>query len=88
MKRRRYSEEQIIRILKEVENGGSVAEVARQYGVSEPTIFRWRKKYSGLGESELRRLKSLEEENRRLRKIVSEQALDIDALKELLAKNW
>ncbi len=88
MKKRRYSEEQIIRILKEVESGKAVAEVARQYGVSEPTLFRWKKRYGGLSESELKRLKSLEEENRRLKKIVAQQALDNDALKELLRKNF
>ena len=88
MKKRRYSEEQIIRILKEVESGRAVAEVARQYGVSEATIFRWKKRYGGLGESELKRLKALEEENRRLKKIVAQQAMDNDALRELLSKNW
>ncbi len=88
MKRRRYGETQIIGILKEVEGGKAVAEVARQYGVSEPTIFRWKKRYAGLSESELKRLNALEEENRRLKKIVAQQALDNDALRELLSKNW
>ena len=88
MKRRRYSETQIIGILKEVEGGKAVADVARQYGVSEPTIFRWKKRYAGLSESELKRMKALEEENRRLKKIVAQQALDNDALRELLSKNW
>ena len=88
MKRKRYTEGQIIRILKEVEGGKAVAEVARQYGVSEPTIFRWKKKYAGLNESELKRMKALEEENRRLKKIVAQQAMDNDVLRELLSKNW
>lgn len=88
MKRKRYSEEQIIRILREIEGGKAVAEVARQYGVSEPTLFRWKTRYGGLSETELRRLKALEEENRRLKKIVAQQALDNDALKELLRKNF
>ena len=88
MKKKRYSEEQVIRILREVESGSPVAEVARQYGVSEPTIFRWKRRYGGLSESELKRLKALEEENRRLKKIVAQQALDNDALKELLRKNF
>jgi len=88
MKRRRYSEEQIIRILREVEGGKPLAEVACQYGVSEPTVFRWKKRYGGLSEVELKRLKALEEENRRLKKIVAQQALDNDALKELLSKNF
>ena len=88
MKKKRYTEAQIIRILKEVEGGKAVAEVARQYGVSGPTIFRWKKKYGGLDESELKRMKALEEENRRLKKIVAQQAMDNDVLRELLSKNW
>lgn len=84
----RYSEAQIIRILKEVENGTSVAEVCRQYGVAEQTVYRWRNKYGGLDTSELQRLRELEAENSRLKKIVAQQALDIDALKEVVAKKW
>jgi putative transposase len=84
----RYKEEQIIRILKEVENGMTVAEVCRQYAVSEQTVYRWRSKYSGIATSELQRLRALEAENSRLKKIVAQQALDIDALKELTAKKW
>lgn len=84
----RYSEAQIIRILKEVENGMSVAEVCRQYSVAEQTVYRWRNKYGGLDTSELQRLRELEAENSRLKKIVAQQALDIDALKELVAKKW
>lgn len=88
MKGKRYSEEQILSVLKEVEGGKAVAEVCREHGVSEPTIYRWRSKYGGLEESELRRLKELEAENRRLRHVVSEQALDIAALKEVVSKKW
>jgi putative transposase len=84
----RYTEEQIIRILKEVESGTTVAEVCRQYGVSEQTVYRWRNKYGGLETSELQRLRALEAENSRLKKIVAQQALDIDALKDLVAKKW
>ena len=84
----RYKEKQIIRILKEVENGTTVAEVCRQYGVSEQTVYRWRSKYAGMAMSELQRLRELEAENNRLKKIVAQQALDIDALKELAAKKW
>jgi len=84
----RYTEEQIIRILKEVESGMTVAEVCRQYAVSEQTVYRWRSKYSGIATSELQRLRTLEAENSRLKKIVAQQALDIDALKELTAKKW
>ncbi len=84
----RYSEEQIIRILKEVENGISVAEVCRKYGVSEQTVYRWRTKYGGLEASELQRLRELEAENARLKKIVAQQALNIDVLKEVVSKKW
>jgi putative transposase len=84
----RYSEEQIIRILKDVEAGTSVAEVCRKYGVSEQTVYRWRSKYGGLETSELQRLRELETENARLKKIVAQQVLDIDALKDLVSKKW
>jgi putative transposase len=84
----RYKEEQIIRILKEVESGTTVAEVCRKYAVSEQTVYRWRSKYSGIETSELQRLRELEAENSRLKKIVAQQALDLDALKDLVAKKW
>ena len=84
----RYKEEQIIRILKEVEGGTTVAEVCRKYAVSEQTVYRWRSKYNGIETSELQRLRELEAENSRLKRIVAQQALDIDALKELAAKKW
>lgn len=84
----RYKEEQIIRILKEVETGTSVAEVCRKYGVSEQTVYRWRSRYGGLETSELQRLRELEAENSRLKRIVAQQALDIDALKEVVSKKW
>lgn len=88
MKGKRYSEEQIIRILREVESGKSVAQVCREQGVSEQTVYRWRSKYNGMDIAELRRLKELEEENRRLKKLVADQALDIQILKEVNAKKW
>ena len=88
MKRKRYSEEQIIKILKEVEGGIPLEEVCRKYGVSEQTVYRWKSKYGGLEISELKRLKQLEEENRRLKKLVADQALDIQMLKEVTSKNW
>jgi len=84
----RYKEEQIIRILKEVENGISVSEVCRKYGVAEQTVYRWRSKYGGLETSELQRLRELEAENGRLKRIVAQQALDIDVLKEVVSKKW
>lgn len=84
----RYKEEQIIRILKEVDSGISVAEVCRKYGVAEQTVYRWRNKYGGLDTSELQRLRELEAENSRLKRIVAQQALDIDVLKEVVSKKW
>jgi len=88
MKKKRYTEEQIVRILVEVERGKAIIDACREYGVSDQTIRRWREKYGGLSVSELMRLKALEDENRRLKKIVAEQAMDIDALKDLLSKKW
>ena len=84
----RYKEEQIIRILKQVENGIGVSEVYRKYGVAEQTVYRWRSKYGGLETSELQRLRELEAENGRLKRIVAQQALDIDVLKEVVSKKW
>ena len=86
MKGKRYREEQIIRMLGEVETGKPVGEVCRAYNVSEATLYRWRRHYRGMDETQLRRLKELEAENGRLKKIVAQQALDIDVLKELLGK--
>jgi putative transposase len=87
MKRARFSEEQIISILKEAEAGGKVTELCRRHGSSDATFYTWRSKYGGLEISEMRRLRQLEEENRRLKSIVADQALDIRALKDVLAKN-
>ena len=88
MKRKRYSEEQIVRILGEVGNGQSIAKTCRKYGVSEQTVYRWRSKYGGMEVSEVRRMKELEEENGRLKRIVAQQAMDIDALKDVVSKKW
>jgi len=88
MKRKRYSEEQIVRILGEIRGGQSVAETCRKYGVSEGTVHRWKSKYGAMGVGQVKRLKQLEEENIRLKKIVAQQAMDNDALKDLLSKNW
>ena len=84
--KKRYTEEQIVKILKEVESSGKLTEACRRYGVSEATIYNWRKRYGGLEVSELRKLKTLEEENRRLKRIVADKELDLDALKALLEK--
>ena len=88
MRRSRYTEEQIIKVLREQESGIKVPELCRKYGVSEQTFYRWKSKYGGMSVSEVRRLKALEEENRRLKQIVDEQALDIRALKAALEKKY
>ena len=88
MKARQYTEEQIIAVLREGEAGAKAADLCRKYGMSDATYYNWKSKYAGLTVSELKRLKALEEENRRLKQIVGEQALDIRALKELLSKNF
>lgn len=85
---KRYTERQIIGILKKVEDGKTVTQVCREHGVSEQSVYRWRSKYGGMDVSELRRLKQLEEENRRLKAIVAEQAMDIQLLKEINTKKW
>lgn len=86
MRKSRYSQEQIIAILKEAERG-PVMEVIRRHGIAQKTYYNWKAKYGGLEISEARRLKALEEENRRLKKLVADQALDISLLKELLGKD-
>jgi len=88
MARNRYTEEQIIRVLQEAEAGTKVAELCRKYGISEATYYNWKTKYAGMTVSELRRLKTLEAENRRLKQIVAEQTLDMQTLKDLLRKNF
>jgi len=88
MRRSRFSDEQITTILKEHEAGGGAAAVCRRHGISEQTLYRWKAKYGGMQPSETKRLKALEEENARLKRLVAEQALDNQALKELLRKNW
>ncbi len=88
MVRKRYTEEQIIGVLNESEAGGKTGELCRKHGMSEATFYKWRAKYAGLTLNELKRLRVLEEENRRLKQIVAQQTLDNWALKELLAKNF
>jgi putative transposase len=88
MVRKKYTEEQIIAVLREGEAGAKVTDLCRKYGISDATYYNWKARYAGLTVSELKRLKALEEENRRLKQIVGEQALDIRALKDLLSKNF
>jgi putative transposase len=88
MRRKKYTEEQIIAVLKEGEAGAKIGELCRKYGMSDATYYNWKRKYAGMTVSDVRRLKALEDENRRLKQIVAEQALDNRALKELLSKNF
>ena len=88
MKRSRFSEEQIIGILKEHQAGLSAAEICRKYGISDATFYNWRSKYGGMDVSDAKRLKALEDENRKLKKLLAESMLDVATLKELLGKNF
>jgi putative transposase len=88
MKRKRFSEEPIIAVLREQEAGTMTADLARKHGISEATLYNWKAKYGGLDVSEARRLKALEDENRKLKKLLAESLLDNAALKELLSKKW
>ena len=88
MKRARFTEEQIIGVLREHEAGSKTADLARKRGVSEATLYNWKAKYGGMDVSEAKRLKQLEDENVRLKKLLAEQMLDAAALRELLAKKW
>jgi len=88
MKRSRFSEEQIIGILKEHQAGLSAADLCRKHGISDATFYNWRSKYGGMEASEAKRLKALEDENKRLKKLLAESMLDVATLKELLGKNF
>lgn len=85
---KRYSEEQIIAALKEVQSGISVNDICRKYGVSAASYYKWKAKYSGMSSTDLRRSRELELENRRLRKAVADLTLDIQVLKDVNSKNW
>ena len=88
MKRSRFSEEQIIGILREQEAGAATADVCRKHGISTATFYKWKAKYGGLDVSEARRLKVLEDENAKLKRLLADSMLDASALRELLAKKW
>ena len=88
MKRKRFPEEQIIGVLKESEAGAKTDDICRRHGISSATFYTWRKKYGGMDASEAKRLRALESENAKLKRIVADQMLDMSAMKELLAKNW
>lgn len=88
MKRSRFSEEKIIGILKEHESGVPVAELCRKHGVSDASIYKWKAKYGGMDVSEAKRLKALEEENAKLKRMLADAMLDNVALKDLLGKTW
>ena len=88
MRTSRFSTEQIVDILTEHEAGGGTAELCRRHGISAQTLYRWRHKYGGLERGDAARLKALQDENARLKRLVAEQALDLQALKEVPRKNW
>ena len=88
MKRSRYTEEQIIGILKQHQAGLSAKDLCRKHGISDATFYKWRSKYGGMEVSDARKLKALEDENRKLKKLLAETVLDAATLKEMLAKNF
>ena len=88
MKRSRFTEEQIIAILREQEVGAKTADVCRKHGISDATFYKWKAKFGGMEASDAKRLRALEDENRRLKKLLAEQMLDNAALKDLVGKNF
>lgn len=88
MKKGRFTEAQIIGVLKEAEAGMKVSELCRKHGISDATYYNWKTRYSGMTVAEAQRLKSLETENAKLKKLLAEKLLDIEALKDLLGRKW
>lgn len=88
MRGKRFSEEQIIGVLKEAEAGAKVSDLCRKHGIAEVTFYRWKSKFGGMDVSEAQRLRSLEEENRRLKRLVADLSLDNQMLKDLNSKKW
>lgn len=88
MKRKRYTDEQISFALRQAESGTPVEEICRRMGISEPTFYRWRKKFAGMGVAEIRRLKQLEDENRKLKQLVADLTLDKTMLQDVLRRKW
>jgi putative transposase len=88
MKRTRFTEEQIIAVVREHEAGAKTGDLARKHGISAATLYNWKAKYGGMDVSDAKRLRSLEDENRKLKKLLAESMLDQAALKELLTKKW
>ena len=86
MKRQRHTEEQIIQVLNEAQAGAAIDELCRRHGISQATYYKWKQKFGGMEVSDTRRLRLIEDENRKLKKLVADQALDMMVLKELLAK--
>jgi putative transposase len=88
MKQKRYTDEQIAFALRQAESGTAVAEICRKLGISEPTFYRWKKQFAGMGTVEIRRLKQLEEENAKLKRLVADLSLDKTMLQDVLRRKW